>query len=235
MGLIFSSVNPSSQAPVLAWLSLGVLTGGGDGMTVTAVPPKLGLTHSVTHLSARVGDEALEGDSLPGGREGRLSEALHERVNDGHGDLVPLLHLIQDLQGNGSEGCHREVAETPVRASSRPAPIQPIPVDLPGFPPFPGRAQSAVSLLQEACRLLPFTLSLPVRSSLFLAPRDRLPPGSHPRANHRTQWYHVSSRWDAGRSGSLEPWASWVLLCPPTSTGDSPGPGPDCIPKNQPR
>lgn len=62
----------------------------------------------LTHLSARVGDEALQGDGLPRSREGRLSEALHERVDDCHGDLVPLLHFIQDLHRKGPRAAWRK-------------------------------------------------------------------------------------------------------------------------------
>lgn len=57
------------------------------------------LTHLLTHLRARVRDEALERDSLSRSREGGLAEALHEWVDDSHGNLMSLLHFIQDLQG----------------------------------------------------------------------------------------------------------------------------------------
>lgn len=50
-----------------------------------------------TNLCARLGDEAFDGDRLPWSREGRFPEALHEGVNHRHGDLAPLLHLVQDL------------------------------------------------------------------------------------------------------------------------------------------
>lgn len=110
----------------------------------------------LTHLRARVGDEALEGDSLPRSREGCLSEALHEWVDDGHGDLMPLLHFIQDLGGRehrrrDSEGCSLEGGRDLV--CEAPTLVPPI---LNWFSFLPGRRLSAVYLLHQIHFFLAF-------------------------------------------------------------------------------
>lgn len=50
-----------------------------------------------TNLCAWLRDEAFNGDSFPWSWEGWFPKALHEGVNHRHGDLAPLLHLVQDL------------------------------------------------------------------------------------------------------------------------------------------
>jgi hypothetical protein len=69
-----------------------------------------GFTHLLTHLCARVGNEALEGDRLSRCREGCLSKTLHEWVDDSHRDLMPLLYFIQDLQERTTGGMVQEKA-----------------------------------------------------------------------------------------------------------------------------
>lgn len=44
--------------------------------------------------------EAPDGDGASRGGERGLHHAAHEGVHEGWGHLPPLLHLIQDLQGN---------------------------------------------------------------------------------------------------------------------------------------
>lgn len=147
-------------------------------------PAREGLTPSVTHLRARVGDEALEGDGLAGRREGRLSEALHEGVDDCQGDLVPLFHLVQDLQGKGSW-------EARLKGSRREAPpYEPSATTIPPTPPQPWSSQS----------LRTFQAPLPAAS---LSSLNCLPPRSYPRVNHHPRWYHVPVMLDA--VGASEP------------------------------
>lgn len=84
-----------------------------------------GAPGSPTNLCARLGDEAFDGDSFPWGGEGRLPQALHEGVDHCHGDLAPLLHLVQDLGEKDVSWESPEDKGAVARATTGPEPARP--------------------------------------------------------------------------------------------------------------